>query len=145
MRVNKSEARCWIERGREKERESRKSRHLPLFQESKKIKKNRADEQIKHTSQIGQIRRADQTSRSDEQIRSDVRALARTLQTRCLDILLRSLAQGRTVQKPPQSRNNAKPASEKSPASLSPLQSPRPASLGEKSRATSSAYMAKRV
>ena len=78
-------------------------------------------------------------------LKKSFRALARTLQTRGLDILLRSLAQGRTVLKPPQSRNNAKPASEKSPASLSPLQSPRPASLGEKSRAISSAYMANMV
>ena len=75
-------------------------------------------------------------------LKKSFRALARTLQTRGLDILLRALAEGRTVLKPPQRRNNAKPASEKSPASLSPLQSPRPASLGEKSRAISSAYMA---
>ena len=58
------------------------------------------------------------------------------MQTRGLGILLRALTPGRAELKPPLHRKGKKPASEKSPAGLSALQSPRPASLGERSLAS---------
>ncbi|CAL6327613.1 unnamed protein product [Bathycoccus prasinos] len=76
-------------------------------------------------------------------LEKNLRALAHTLQTRCLDILLCSLPNGRTEQKPPMRRKDK--ATARSPAILNPLQSPRPASSGEKRLVASVAFMAKKV
>jgi len=77
-------------------------------------------------------------------LKKNFRALARTLRTRCLDILLRSLKHGRTELKPPLRRKDIRVVT-KNPASLNPLQSPRPSSLGEKSRLASADFMATKV
>ncbi len=77
-------------------------------------------------------------------LQKNFRALSRTLQTRCLDILLRTLANGRAELKPSIRRKDKRVAIERSPSSLNSQQSPRPASLGEKSRAEAMSYMAKR-
>ena len=56
-----------------------------------------------------------------DRFKKNLRALARTLQTRCLDIFLRSLKHGRTELNPPLSRKDNRPVTEKSPARLNPL------------------------
>ena len=73
-------------------------------------------------------------------LKKNFRALARGF-----GILLRALTHGRAELKPSLHRKGKKPASEKSPAGLSALQSPRPASLGERSLAASTRYMSNMV
>ena len=78
-------------------------------------------------------------------LQKNVRALSRTLQTRCLTILLHALATGQEGLKRPTQRKDKRVFTGSSPASLNPQQCPRPPSLGEKSRAEAVSYIAKKV
>jgi hypothetical protein len=79
--------------GKKKERVEKVGTHTSFSREQKN-KKNRADEQI--VSRRVRLVRSDEQIRRADQIRKSFRALARTLQTRGLDILLRALTEGRT-------------------------------------------------
>jgi|TARA_B110000305_G_C19354324_1_gene595929 hypothetical protein len=77
-------------------------------------------------------------------LQKNARALSRTLQTRCLTILLHALATGQEGMKRPTKCKDKRVFTGSSPASLNPQQCPRPPSQGEKSRADAVSYMAKK-
>ena len=75
-------------------------------------------------------------------LKTNVRAYARTLQARSLEVLLRALEQGRTKLEPPLRRKD-KLTTKRSPAGLNPAQSPCPPSVREMSRSSSEIFMTK--